>query len=749
MQANKLKELFQKDLTKYSAIPFWSWNNELDEQVLVQQILDMKEAGMGGFIMHARLGLTTEYLGEKWFSCIEVCLKKARELGMNAWIYDENGWPSGFVGGKLLENENYRAKYLKYEIKEDFDDNAFCVFVEKDGEYIRVKESKQNAKSYHCVYLCVSASNTDILNPAVVDAFIAETHEKYYERFPDSFGRELTGFFTDEPQYYRAETPYTEQLEPLFATRYGEEVKDGLVYLFIANENGYEFRTKYFTALNELYTTNYYKRVYDWCTAHNCKLTGHSVEETSLAGQMLGGAGVMSSYEYEHIPAIDFLGGACALEVSPKQVSSVSAQLGKEQVLTETFGCAGYDVTPRELCSIGEYQYFNGVSLMCHHLFPFSLAGQGKYDYPPVFSKQNNWWEQFRLFNDHFTKLGYLISNTEEEYDIGILHPLRSVYLEYIWGKESEKIQALQKDLDNLLLLLRKNGVRFQFIDETILKKHGKIDKDKLVVGKCKYDKIIVPTMLSISLSSLELLQAYTGKLLLLNSISYIDGKKELCNLRSNITLDEIINTRKIRYRCEDGNCVMTTRKGSFGEFVFIKNLSRIQRSKVYIENGASTYQAFDLESYTLESVTDELSLKEHGSIILYKNPSKAKPQCTYLEENITRNFSITNITENYFVMDTASYSKDGLHYSSTENMQKIFEQLLKENYKGKIFVKHFFVLKDKMPLTFTCEKNRYLFIKVNGMDISLTPSDFDINFRESDITNCIKTGVNEIYIVV
>ena len=52
--------------------------------------------------MHARGGLKTEYLGEKWFSCIKACGVKAKDLDMQAYAYDENGWPSGFAGGKKV-----------------------------------------------------------------------------------------------------------------------------------------------------------------------------------------------------------------------------------------------------------------------------------------------------------------------------------------------------------------------------------------------------------------------------------------------------------------------------------------------------------------------------------------------------------------------------------------------------------------------------------------------------------------------
>ncbi len=174
----KLKAALGGELKKYTSIPFWSWNNSLDEAELVKQIDEMKEAGIGGFIMHARTGLKDEYLGEKWFSCVAACLKKARETGMDAWIYDENGWPSGFVGGKLLENESFRARYLEYTTGA-FDESAFAAYVKDDKQgFVRVTEKQAGISEYHNVYLRVSPANTDILNPDVTDAgFLTDDHQ--------------------------------------------------------------------------------------------------------------------------------------------------------------------------------------------------------------------------------------------------------------------------------------------------------------------------------------------------------------------------------------------------------------------------------------------------------------------------------------------------------------------------------------------------------------------------------------------
>jgi hypothetical protein len=100
--------------TKFRTIPFWSWNDKLDCGVLREQIRQMHAAGIGGFFMHARGGLQTEYLSEEWIECVKACLDEARQLGMEAWLYDENGWPSGFGGGLVNGlGEEYQQKYLR------------------------------------------------------------------------------------------------------------------------------------------------------------------------------------------------------------------------------------------------------------------------------------------------------------------------------------------------------------------------------------------------------------------------------------------------------------------------------------------------------------------------------------------------------------------------------------------------------------------------------------------------------------
>lgn len=109
---NILQALKTCDTRRYKPIPFWSVNSRLDKKEIIRQIGEMNSYGLGGFVFHARTGLMTEYLSEEWFDCIKTALDEAKRLKMSVWIYDENGWPSGFVGGKLLAKEENRAAYL-------------------------------------------------------------------------------------------------------------------------------------------------------------------------------------------------------------------------------------------------------------------------------------------------------------------------------------------------------------------------------------------------------------------------------------------------------------------------------------------------------------------------------------------------------------------------------------------------------------------------------------------------------------
>ena len=159
--------------SKFKPIPFWSWNDQLDEHELRRQVRWMKDNGIGGFFMHARGGLKTPYLSEEWMQATQACCDEAQDLKMNAWAYDENGWPSGFAGGKLLEDIENRDMYITYTTGQ-YDSSADVSYFLSGDKLIRVEEPTDSGE-YLNLRLNRAVSTADILNPDVVKKFLQIT----------------------------------------------------------------------------------------------------------------------------------------------------------------------------------------------------------------------------------------------------------------------------------------------------------------------------------------------------------------------------------------------------------------------------------------------------------------------------------------------------------------------------------------------------------------------------------------------
>ena len=94
---------------EYRGKPFWAWNGKLEEGELRRQIGLLRQMGLGGFFMHAQFGLATPYLSEEWFRLVNACADEAKRQGMEAWLYDEDRWPSGDAGGLVTRDGNTRS----------------------------------------------------------------------------------------------------------------------------------------------------------------------------------------------------------------------------------------------------------------------------------------------------------------------------------------------------------------------------------------------------------------------------------------------------------------------------------------------------------------------------------------------------------------------------------------------------------------------------------------------------------------
>lgn len=779
----KIIESIKNRAPEYGSLPFWSWNDKLEEEELRSQIRNMKSLGMGGFFMHARGGLETEYLSDDWFHCVNVCIDEAKKLGMEAWSYDENGWPSGFAGGKLLEDPANFAVALRREFVKAFpapDKDTLAVYIKNaDGSFTIVNEDC-GAEEYLRLYKGYDSSYVDTLDASVTDKFIAATHAEYKRRIPgEDCGTVMPGFFTDEPQYYRWDNPYSNILADEFQKAYGYDILPMLPAVFFDFDGAETFRYDYYKLIHELFINNFVKRIYDWLHANGMKLTGHAIEESSLGGQMMCVGGVMPFYEYEDIPGIDYLGRGIADDIASKQLGSVCAQLGKKKALTETFACCGWDVTPTELKRIADMQYAGGVNLMCEHLYPYSERGQRKRDYPNHYSQHNPWQSSLAQFRTYYNNLGAALSEGEEYAPILVIHPIHGAYMKY--KKNTNALNEIEGKFFELSRLLGHNQVPYHYGDEWLMKKYAAVENGKLRVGKCVYDAVIVPFTYTLDGSTAELLREYLaqgGRVWIFDEKpGCIDGRAaDMSWLRSTCEKEELFALRDAIPTLANGanapELRKTTRATEEGRLLFLTNVGdrTLNGVKLTLDASYATEESvgeLDLMTMELRPVCGRKTENGFELILNFEEgESHTIVPCALplLEENVIRENLPTipvpleqKLFEkpvNMLTLDVAEVSYNGADYEEALSVMGIKDNLLRKRYDGDVWLRFTCeatedYLRAAKNLRLVTEPMNVRSVTVNGTEVSPIPGEwkFDKSFAVADILPHAKAGKNEIVI--
>ena len=772
MFKNLIYDVSKNSIT-HGAIPFWSWNDRLEDEELRKQINNMYDLGMKGFFMHARMGLETEYLSDEWYHAIDVCIDEARKLGMEAWSYDENGWPSGFGGEKVLKNPENHATGIKRTVFESFPEGDFlAVYAIIDGKAQRVYGAIEGVDKYHAITVYHDISYVDILNKRVIREFIECTHEDYKKRIAkEDFGTVMPGFFTDEPQYFRWGMPWSTIIPEEFKNAYGYDVMDGLVKLFVDCEGYKEFRYDYFKLLHFLYNDSFIKQVYDWCEENGCLLTGHTIAEESLAGQMNCCGGAMPFYRYEHVPGIDWLGRKVGKsDILSKQIGSVCAQTGRDKAITETFALCGWDVSPSELKNIADYQFSGGINMLCHHLYPYSIRGQRKRDYPAHYSEYLPWQKHLKDFNLYYNHLGYMLSLGNEYADTLVIHPMRNAYMYYQRELAGKSIAELENDFRILSDKLSGNQIAYHYGDETLMEEMASVEGATIKVGLCSYDKVVIPNIETISANTAELLKKFVnngGKIYCDGQIpNRIDARiADLSWLKSNMTFEQLKNEQEVVIS-KDGECIYSvrsqTRKTENGRIIFVTNYTKNKFEKVEITvKGCKNLVKTDILSLAPvklcgERVGDDfkaiVNLDDSESFMLIESDEiTAAPLCEYKgfadTFKLGGEFTLAKKPVNSINLDKVSYSYDGVNFADEIPVMQLKDELLRARYEGTLYLKHSFKV-DEIPesVSYVCEPMAYKSVKVNGTPVELGQSKYlDSRFLSADITSLLKTGVNEI----
>lgn len=571
------KALFKNPPAKFKGAPFWGWNGKIEKAEAESQIETFKEMGFGGYHIHPRSGMDTEYMSDEYLALVKACVEKGKKEEMYTYLYDEDRWPSGFGGGLVTKNPEFRARQLLFtpvsyeEYGEVNPEPNFSVTAQRAGngeliacydialdengvlksfDMIDKDDTAKGTKWYAYAETAISSpwfngyTNVDVLNPEATDEFIKVTHQRYYDVIGDDFGKYVPSIFGDEAQVsfkQMLHAPFdktdvllswTPKLIEEYKSFYNADLTEVIPLLVWEGENSSEARYRYHNLIAELFARNYIDRIGKWCREHNLKFTGHMISEGDLAGQTSAIGDVMRAYRGLAIPGVDIL---CDCEdfLSVKQVASSSRQFGANGVLSELYGVTDWDFDFRDQKYQGDWQTALGVTLRCHHLSWYTMEGEAKRDYPPTLNYQAPWHNKYSYLENHYSRINYILSLGKQDVKIGVINPVESAWAHY-GNKEQTTLaqRSIQKAYDFTVNTLMKNTVDFDCISEANMEMlYKKTSDNTLCLGEESYEIIILPCCETLRKSTQNMLCEFEkrgGKLVFVGEVSHFtDGMEE------------------------------------------------------------------------------------------------------------------------------------------------------------------------------------------------------------------------------
>ena len=601
-----MNSFFSPDVT-HAPVYVWVWNDACTKEIIDAQLKEMQNLGIRAFYILPEpknfrpdsmpTTLTPDYLTEEFFELCAYAIKNGKALGMNCWIYDEGGWPSGSACGKVTK--------------------AHPEFSVENSRY------------------------PDLLNKKATEYFIEITHEKYSSAIGKAFKNFVSAVFTDEPKAPFATS--NKELQQRYEEMYGESI---LPYLPLIEgekaptEENVHILRQWYDLCSRAFCENFLLPCKKWANENGIDFTGHLDVDHKADGCMNGGYNfnLMRALRCFDIPGVDVIWRQIYPEnrvtdkdefnayngFFPRYASSAAAQIGTKFALSEIFGVAGASVTYDIMRYTVGYGAVRGINIFNPFNFPLGRKGQLLAQELPIFTENQPFCQHLSHFNRYTERLSYISSLGERVYDTALYYPVSDFQGRLNLGKISKKFDSLGRQLEEMM-------IDFDIADDDVLQM-AEIKNGYMCIGNAQYKNIIIPEGAFIPKNTqkvLDYFEKHGGRV-----------THELTNLTPVVkTADTgiIAQHRKL----ENGELFILFREtGENGDFSI--QLPSANGYLLDLTNGK--LQRFETENGVLKL---SLEIGETAVVLLTNEILKAEKQSHFKDVfNITSNFTFKKETE-------------------------------------------------------------------------------------------------------
>ena len=237
LPTDSLEKDFADPPAQWKSRPLWFWNGPLDEGTTTRIMEESVASGYCGFGILPTKEMGVAFMSPEFLRHYKHAVDTAARLGLKMCLYDEFWFPSGSAGGLLKEQYPEALSKRLDKVETNIVGPTIVKLDVPAGELMAAVAMQTETKERvdliaqvrdHCLswqapagpwqimlFLCVpdgAGGLVDYLDPESVRKFVALTYDKYYEAFPDHFGKTIDSAFYDEPTFHwvqggRAWTP--------------------------------------------------------------------------------------------------------------------------------------------------------------------------------------------------------------------------------------------------------------------------------------------------------------------------------------------------------------------------------------------------------------------------------------------------------------------------------------------------------------------------------------------------------------
>ena len=512
---------FQNADTAFQPVYAWIWNDKIESDEIRRRLDGMRRAGIRTVYVlpepknfrpeRIRTFLEPDYLTDDFMRLVREAAEYALSLGMNVWMYDEGGWPSGGACGRTVETHPRMLRKALVPRDETLPAgqayapgaNDVAAFTMENGALRRVKSGEGFPEARALTVYGVQLGEgwtTDSLQDGIGKAFVEETHERYTRFLGDILGR-IPFMFTDEPGTGRF--PWPDGFAEKFLARFGYDLRDHLPALFNLEEDvsGADARARedYRALQGELFRDNYMRPIHDWCRRNGVRSTGHLDIDHLTDGCMAHGYGtVLQQLREFDVPGVDVIwrqidfprdGKPACYEGNgffERFASSAAAQTGGTLAVTESFGVYGASLTGELARFVILHQLVRGINVfnfMCMSYTPHNALSLVE---RPEWVEEMPGFFHLRGLNDFTARASWLMQLGKPAARTALYFPARD-----IWAGGTRAKNAIAR-FEQLGQALERAQIDFDILDEEGLRMASR-DGNALTLGLARYETVLVP----------------------------------------------------------------------------------------------------------------------------------------------------------------------------------------------------------------------------------------------------------------